>query len=76
LSDPKAAEILDACRWKDIGRLRSLAEARGGFLSDVLRRQACMSVLFPAPATAYLVSVLHTYTTSTRAHIARSRCPF
>ncbi|EEU34378.1 uncharacterized protein NECHADRAFT_96773 [Fusarium vanettenii 77-13-4] len=40
LSDPKAAEILDACRWKDIGRLRSLAEARGGFLSDVLRRQA------------------------------------
>ncbi|KAF4465209.1 TBC domain-containing [Fusarium albosuccineum] len=40
LSSPKAAEILDACRWKDISRLRALAEAQGGFLCDALRRQA------------------------------------
>jgi hypothetical protein len=41
LSNPKAAEIIEACKWKDISRLRSLAEAPGGFLSDTLRRQAC-----------------------------------
>ncbi|KAF4340340.1 TBC domain protein [Fusarium beomiforme] len=40
LSHPKAAEIIEACKWRDIGRLRSLAEAHGGFLSDTLRRQA------------------------------------
>lgn len=41
LSHPKAADIIEACEWRDIGRLRSLAEAHGGFLSDTLRRQAC-----------------------------------
>lgn len=41
LSHLKAADIIEACEWRDIGRLRSLAEARGGFLSDALRRQAC-----------------------------------
>ncbi|QGI68064.1 hypothetical protein CEK26_012018 [Fusarium fujikuroi] len=41
LSHPKAADIIKACEWRDIGRLRSLAEAHGGFLSDALRRQAC-----------------------------------
>ncbi|KAG4266920.1 hypothetical protein FPRO06_10475 [Fusarium proliferatum] len=40
LSHPKAADIIEACEWRDIGRLRSLAEAHGGFLSDTLRRQA------------------------------------
>ncbi|SCN95907.1 related to GTPase-activating protein gyp10 [Fusarium fujikuroi] len=40
LSHPKAADIIKACEWRDIGRLRSLAEAHGGFLSDALRRQA------------------------------------
>ncbi|KAI1042610.1 hypothetical protein LB505_004168 [Fusarium chuoi] len=40
LSHLKAADIIEACEWRDIGRLRSLAEARGGFLSDALRRQA------------------------------------
>ncbi|KAM0354075.1 hypothetical protein ACHAPU_001110 [Fusarium lateritium] len=40
LSHPKAAKILDACKWRDIGGLRALAEAHGGFLSDTLRRQA------------------------------------
>ncbi|EXK44247.1 hypothetical protein FOXG_04174 [Fusarium oxysporum f. sp. lycopersici 4287] len=40
LSHPKAADIIEACKWRDIGRLRSLAEAHGGFLSDTLRRQA------------------------------------
>ncbi|KAF5530670.1 TBC domain-containing protein [Fusarium napiforme] len=40
LSHAKAADIVEACTWRDIGRLRSLAEAHGGFLSDALRRQA------------------------------------
>ncbi|KAF5025462.1 hypothetical protein F66182_2438 [Fusarium sp. NRRL 66182] len=40
LSHPKAAEILEACKWRDITHLRALAEAPGGFLSDTLRRQA------------------------------------
>ncbi|EWG47053.1 hypothetical protein FVEG_07291 [Fusarium verticillioides 7600] len=40
LSHTKAADIIEACKWRDIGRLRSLAEAHGGFLSDPLRRQA------------------------------------
>ncbi|KAH7487124.1 rab-GTPase-TBC domain-containing protein [Fusarium oxysporum f. sp. albedinis] len=40
LSHPKAADIIEACKWRDIGCLRSLAEAHGGFLSDTLRRQA------------------------------------
>ncbi|CEI65801.1 hypothetical protein FVEN_g7521 [Fusarium venenatum] len=40
MSNPKASEIIKACKWKDIGRLRSLAESHGGFLSDILRRQA------------------------------------
>ncbi|KAM0199618.1 hypothetical protein ACHAPI_003381 [Fusarium lateritium] len=40
LSHPKAEKILEACKWRDIGRLRALAEAHGGFLSDTLRRQA------------------------------------
>ncbi|KAF5587546.1 TBC domain protein [Fusarium subglutinans] len=40
LSHPKAADITEACKWRDISRLRSLAEAHGGFLSDTLRRQA------------------------------------
>lgn len=48
-SSPKAADIQAACKWRDIGRLRSLAESQGGFLTDALRRQACMSgsLLFP-----------------------------
>ncbi|KAH7198607.1 rab-GTPase-TBC domain-containing protein [Fusarium flagelliforme] len=45
LSNPKAAEVIEACKWKDISRLRSLAEAPGGFLSDTLRRQAWPIVL-------------------------------
>ncbi|KAJ4258693.1 GTPase-activating protein gyp8 [Fusarium torreyae] len=40
LSHPKTAEILEACKWRDISRLRALSEAHGGFLSDTLRRQA------------------------------------
>ncbi|KAH7133484.1 rab-GTPase-TBC domain-containing protein [Dactylonectria macrodidyma] len=40
LSNPKADEILAACKWRDIGRLRSLAEGKGGLLTDALRRQA------------------------------------
>lgn len=48
LSSPKTQDILEACRWRDISRLRSLAEAKGGFLSDALRRHACMLILFIA----------------------------
>ncbi|PTD13449.1 GTPase-activating protein gyp10 [Fusarium culmorum] len=40
MSNPKASEIIEACKWKDISRLRSLAEGHGGFLSDTLRRRA------------------------------------
>ncbi|KAL3607180.1 GTPase-activating protein gyp8 [Fusarium poae] len=40
MSNPKAPEIIEACKRKDLGRLRSLAESHGGFLSDTLRRQA------------------------------------
>ncbi|KAJ9131154.1 Rab-GTPase-TBC domain-containing protein [Pleurostoma richardsiae] len=36
----KAQEILDACRWKDIPKLQSLAESPGGFLTDTLRQEA------------------------------------
>jgi hypothetical protein len=36
----KTVEILDACKWRDIARLRSLAETPGGFLDDDLRRAA------------------------------------
>lgn len=49
LSHPKAEKILEACKWRDIGRLRALAEAHGGFLSDTLRRQACMSIPISKP---------------------------
>jgi TBC1 domain family member 20 len=37
----KTLDILDACKWRDLNRLRSLAEASGGFLTDDLRRIAC-----------------------------------
>ncbi|KAH6899043.1 rab-GTPase-TBC domain-containing protein [Thelonectria olida] len=36
----KRKDILDACTWRDVGRLRSLAEGKGGLLSDALRRLA------------------------------------
>jgi hypothetical protein len=52
LSHPKAEKILEACKWRDIGRLTALAEAHGGFLSDTLRRQACMSVPISKPSTS------------------------
>lgn len=39
-SSPKAADIQAVCKWRDIGRLRLLAESQGGFLTDTLRRQA------------------------------------
>ena len=37
----KANEILDACRRRDAGQLRSLAESKGGLINDKLRQQAC-----------------------------------
>lgn len=37
----KEADIREACKWKDAGRLRSLAETKGGLLRDELRQQAC-----------------------------------
>ncbi|KAH6997524.1 rab-GTPase-TBC domain-containing protein [Ilyonectria sp. MPI-CAGE-AT-0026] len=39
-SSQKAEDILAACKWRDIGRLRSLAEGKGGLLTDALRRRA------------------------------------
>ena len=41
----KTADILAACRSKDVARLRSLADSRGGFITDTLRRTACERVL-------------------------------
>ena len=61
LSDsPKAADILAACKWRDIGQLRLLAEAEGGFLTDALRRQACTfeSLLFPKTSPLAYMSVV------------------
>lgn len=42
----KEADIREACKWRDAGRLRSLAETKGGLLKDELRQQACR---FPEP---------------------------
>lgn len=39
--ESKAADILDACKWKDTQRLRDLAVSEAGLLSDEIRRQAC-----------------------------------
>lgn len=39
--DPKEDVILDACRRRDIDELQTLAESRGGFLTDELRQEAC-----------------------------------
>lgn len=39
--EAKAADILEACKWKDTQRLRDLAVSEGGLLSDEIRRQAC-----------------------------------
>jgi hypothetical protein len=39
--DAKAAEILEACKWKDIELLRTFATSEGGLVSDDVRRQAC-----------------------------------
>lgn len=38
--ESKAANILDACKWKDTQRLRDLAVSEAGLLSDEIRRQA------------------------------------
>jgi hypothetical protein len=39
--DAKATTILEACKWKDIEGLRTLATSEGGLVSDDVRRQAC-----------------------------------
>jgi hypothetical protein len=40
--DEKAEAIQDACKWRDIAKLRSFAESAGGLLNDELRGIACM----------------------------------
>jgi hypothetical protein len=45
LTDDEAEKvelIQDACKWKDIGKLKALAASKGGFITDDLRRIACM----------------------------------
>lgn len=37
----KERAILEACRWRNLGDLRALAESPGGFLTDEIRQQAC-----------------------------------
>lgn len=39
--DEKATTILEACKWKAIELLRTLATSEGGLVSDDVRRQAC-----------------------------------
>ena len=39
--DAKAATISEACKWKDIDALRTLATSEGGLVSDEVRHQAC-----------------------------------
>jgi hypothetical protein len=41
----KVASILDACKWRDITTLRTLATSDGGLISDEVRRQACQCYL-------------------------------
>ncbi|KND90302.1 TBC1 domain family member 20 [Tolypocladium ophioglossoides CBS 100239] len=49
----KRSDILDACRWRDIPGLRSLAESQGGLLVDDLRRTAWPILLgLPPPDAA------------------------
>ncbi|KAL1869984.1 hypothetical protein VTK73DRAFT_2878 [Phialemonium thermophilum] len=45
----KVESILEACRWRDIGQLRALAESPGGLLSDNLREQAWPVLLGLSP---------------------------
>ncbi|KAG5983838.1 hypothetical protein E4U55_006988 [Claviceps digitariae] len=40
LDEKKTDAIREACKWRDVSRLRSLAESADGFLSDELRRLA------------------------------------
>lgn len=40
----KVHGIKEACKWKNLDQLRSFAESKGGFLTDDLRQQACMSL--------------------------------
>lgn len=37
----KREVILEACRWRNLSSLRSLAESPGGLIDDRLRRAAC-----------------------------------
>jgi len=48
----KEEEIREACKWKDAGRLRSLAESRGGLLKDELRRDAWPILMAVDPKTS------------------------
>ncbi|KID80621.1 Rab-GAP/TBC domain protein, partial [Metarhizium brunneum ARSEF 3297] len=44
--EEKAEAVRDACKWKDIAKLRSLAESTGGLLTDELRRLAYVITSF------------------------------
>ncbi|KAB5572119.1 rab-GTPase-TBC domain-containing protein [Coniochaeta sp. 2T2.1] len=46
----KLEAIAEACKWRDLHKLRSLAESRGGFLTDDLRQQAWPILLGIDPA--------------------------
>jgi hypothetical protein len=39
--DAKVATIREACRWKEVEKLRALATSEGGLVLDEVRRQAC-----------------------------------
>lgn len=42
LYEKKSDEIREACKWRDVQKLRILAESTDGLLSDELRGLACM----------------------------------
>ncbi|UNI22064.1 GTPase-activating protein gyp8 [Purpureocillium takamizusanense] len=52
----KGSDILDACKWRDVPRLRALAESEGGFLNDGFRRAAWPILLGLPPLEAAATS--------------------
>lgn len=65
----KTDDILEACKWRNIEALGSLASTRGGFLTDDLRRKACK---WPSRRLATPLISLLTRHFWGRAHTARA----
>lgn len=57
-TDKKKDAILEACRQRDLGALRALAESPGGFLTDDIRQQACKLMLQNISAVSQSIDLL------------------